>query len=256
MSWSTPENSGSGRRCARRRPRRLGLEHLHRQAGSCADDGGGQAVGSTADDGHVHPAIPAHRPHSALGWPGESSRRTNCRQTGRIHCGSARRPGRGPLGGRPRSRKAAGRRARGRRAAGPLRDHRRCRGAGRRAQTQDRRAGRCRPGQRRRRRRHRPRRAGGQRADVEHPQRRRARARADAGRGAPDRARRRVAARTHLEAVVVLGHRDLRQDRRRGGARPDRAARRPAPRRVRHAHPGLRPVCVVRPRRAARHRTR
>ena len=48
--------------------------------------------------------------------------------------------------------------------------------------------------------------------------------------------RRRHAARAHLEAVVVLGHRDLRQDRRRGRARPHRAAGGPAARRVRHAH--------------------
>ena len=35
----------------------LGLEHLHRQTGPCADDGGRQAVGSTTDDGDVHLAI-------------------------------------------------------------------------------------------------------------------------------------------------------------------------------------------------------
>ncbi len=48
---------GAARTTARRR---LGLDDTHRQACSRADDGRGQAVGSTAYDGHVHPAIQAH----------------------------------------------------------------------------------------------------------------------------------------------------------------------------------------------------
>ena len=44
---------GQGARTAAQR--RLRLEHLHRQTGAGTDDGGGQAVGSAADDGDVHP---------------------------------------------------------------------------------------------------------------------------------------------------------------------------------------------------------
>ena len=64
-----------------------------------------------------------------------------------------------------------------------------------------------RAGQRRRRRRHRGRRAGGQRAHVEHPQRRRARAGPDAVGCPADPRRRRDAEGTHLEALVVQRHR-------------------------------------------------
>ncbi len=63
-----------------------------------------------------------------------------------------------------------------------------------------------------------------------------------------------IAARAHLEALVVLRHRDLRQDRRRRGPRPHRSAGRAAAGRVRHARRRLRPVRVVGARRAARHR--
>ena len=57
---ATPGNSGSGEGARTAAQRRLGLEHLHRQAGPGADDGGRQAVGSAADDGDVHLAIQAH----------------------------------------------------------------------------------------------------------------------------------------------------------------------------------------------------
>ena len=74
-----------------------------------------------------------------IGWPGESACCTDCRQTRRINRRRAGRPGRGALGRRARPREAAGRRAGGRRAAGAVGHHRRRRGAGGRAQAQDRR---------------------------------------------------------------------------------------------------------------------
>ncbi len=51
---------GVGQRAGAAAERGLRLEHLHRQPGPRAHDGGGQAVGPTADDGDVHPTS---RPH-------------------------------------------------------------------------------------------------------------------------------------------------------------------------------------------------
>ena len=69
---------------------------------------------------------------------------------------------------------------------------------------------------------------GGQRADLQHPQRRRARSCAAVVHRPADPGRRRHPARAQLEAILVQRHRDLWQDRRCGGSWPHRSAGCPA----------------------------
>ena len=113
MSWEhAGEISGPGLLRAPPPGGRLGLDDTHRQACSCADDGRGQAVGSAAYDGHVHPRnskpITLGRRESSCSSDRRQARAVHRRGIGR-RCGGAmgRRPDRGLLAAVPEAERSS-----------------------------------------------------------------------------------------------------------------------------------------------------